>query len=642
LTTRPTLTAVASPTQHAAAPTQTSAPPTRTAIPEPTPAVTLQVIPNPSGTPGPAAAWDVRNAQSVTLNGTPVASHGVMAIPTGGASTLILMARNAGGTIAQVIPVVPAATGPITITAPPQNARVPRITRFDTVRAANGTTSLVWSVSNLGPHGQVTLNGRPVGANGGEPYRATRTTTYTLAAANDAGTTMRRIVIEVTPGKQAVQRVSLQAPFVDFKLVHARPGQPYTLTWAAQRAARVTLNGQPVSLRGNLPLKPPLQSKRYDIVATDNNGLFARSSIIVNVQQSRTASQVIALALPEILAFSLKRVGANVRVRWNVRNATRAILQQHVVPAQGQRDIPLTGGRLQLSGVNDVGQTSRVLPVPAAPAPPTSTNTPAPAPTTPPSPTQVPTPTTAPTALPSATVQPTATAQPTATSSPVPTSTTPPTPTPRPRAAPTRVPTHAPRPTATRAPTHTPKPTYTPRPTATRVPAHTPRPTATRTPKPTHMPTATRTPKPTHTPTATRTPKPTRTPTATSTPRPTHTPKPTHTPTATRTPKPTRTPTATRTPKPTRTPTATRTPKPTRTPTATRTPKPTATHVLEPTARAFATPTHVLEPTPKPFSEPAALRQAPLNVRAHAVPVAQQPDRRPGSPREHRGEATHV
>ncbi|HWE62586.1 MAG TPA: hypothetical protein VHB98_12805, partial [Chloroflexota bacterium] len=356
------LTRTAVPSFQTAVPsTRTAAPPTRTAIPEPTPAVSLQVVPNANGTPGPAAAWDVKNAQSVTLNGTPVASRGVRPLSTGGATTLVLMARNAGGTVAEVIPVIPAVSAPITMTSPPQIARVPRITRFDTSRAAGGATSLTWSVTNLGPRGQVTLNGRRVAANASEPYTVTRTTAYTLLAANDAGSTMRRIVIEVTPGKQAVQRVSLAAPFVDFKLIHARPGQPYTLSWAAQRAVKVALNGQSVAPRGNLPLKPPLQSKRYDIVATDGNGLFARSTIIIKVQQAPAASQVVALALPQIVIFSLKRVGARVRVRWTVRNATRTALQQSAVPTQGQRDLALRGGPLQLTAANDVGQVRQIL-----------------------------------------------------------------------------------------------------------------------------------------------------------------------------------------------------------------------------------------------------------------------------------------
>jgi hypothetical protein len=238
--------------------------------------------------------------------------------------------------------------------------------------------------------------------------------------------------------RATVQGSTLSRPSIRlFTLVHRHRGQPYELVWQMSGAAHATLDGRPVSARGNLVLQAPLHSATYRLAAT-NGARRATASLHLLVDALTTDARAVVLTTPDIATFAVRRSKGQLYAIWLVRNAVHVRLQGRLVASAGARLVPPGATWLRLVATNDVGTRQRLLPLahlvrPATPRPrPTMTATarphsrplavvprPTATPTAPPTAPPTATPTARPTATPTARPTVTPTARPTRTPTPV-------------------------------------------------------------------------------------------------------------------------------------------------------------------------------------------------------------------------------
>jgi hypothetical protein len=95
------------------------------------------------------AVWTVTGATDVRLGKTQVSQSGRQVLHVKGATTLVLSATSARGTITQVV-LIPAPSTPISVPAPRPKVPLPVIRQFRAENAADaGHLNLVWAVTGV-------------------------------------------------------------------------------------------------------------------------------------------------------------------------------------------------------------------------------------------------------------------------------------------------------------------------------------------------------------------------------------------------------------------------------------------------------------------------------------------------------------
>jgi hypothetical protein len=136
--------------------------------------------------------WHVLGADTVTMNGQPVAASGSQALPAGGPSSYVIKATNVVGTVAHTL-VLPKPAAPQVNTVV---IRQPTIVKFTVVHQQAGQPyMLVWQTTDAT---SVALNGRQVPPSGSQALQAPiQAKSYQLVARNADGLTQAQIQVTV-------------------------------------------------------------------------------------------------------------------------------------------------------------------------------------------------------------------------------------------------------------------------------------------------------------------------------------------------------------------------------------------------------------------------------------------------------------
>jgi hypothetical protein len=247
--------------------------------------------------------WDVTNAESVTINGTPVnPASGSIPITPSATTTYTLVASKTGCAPQQATVVV-------------QVGSVPTINSFT---AASGTvqqgnsTSLSWDVSNAAT---VTIDGISVNpASGSIPVTPAGTHTYTLIATS-GGCSPQQTQAQVTVNVTACPSIA----YFTASPLSILQGGSAILQWSASNASAVTLNGSPVPATGSMTVTPATTTTYRLLAQSASGGCDVESFATVTVG---------ACAAPQVVSFTANPntvdQGGNVLVRlaWSVNETT--------------------------------------------------------------------------------------------------------------------------------------------------------------------------------------------------------------------------------------------------------------------------------------------------------------------------------
>lgn len=213
-------------------------------------------------------SWSVSDATEVTISGLgKVALKGSMAIMPVGTTTYVLAAKNAGEVVT--------AHTVVAVERPTQSKPVINSFYADSRRIIDGqSTTLYWSVSGASNIAIDRIG--PVPSTGSRLIRPSSTTTYTLTASNDAGSTAATAQISVTPRPRP--------PVINYfgasKGVISR-GDSTTLSWSVSGADGVDINGRRVGSSGSISVSPSY-STAFTLSAC-NDGGCARDSAYIEV-----------------------------------------------------------------------------------------------------------------------------------------------------------------------------------------------------------------------------------------------------------------------------------------------------------------------------------------------------------------------
>ncbi|MFL6284645.1 MAG: hypothetical protein ACJ74Q_15975 [Pyrinomonadaceae bacterium] len=224
--------------------------------------------------------WNVSDAASVTINGTPVdPSSGSMTVTPSSDTTYTLVATGAG-----CAPQTTQAQVTVSVTTPPQ------INQFTAapasiIRDSGASSTLQWDVTGAV---SATINGTPVNpAAGVMSVTPSATTVYTLVVMGGGCSPQRREAqVTVTVDEPA----PLTCPLVNG--FSATPscivaGQTSQLQWSVADADTVTINGSPVALSGALGVSPNVTTV-YTLVASRTGCAPQQSQVTVEVSQPPT------------------------------------------------------------------------------------------------------------------------------------------------------------------------------------------------------------------------------------------------------------------------------------------------------------------------------------------------------------------
>lgn len=267
-------------------------------------------------------SWDVTDADTVTLNGSPVALSGSLNVTPSATTVYTLVASRPGCAPEQRQVTVEVATPPT----------------INSFRAApdiiqqGQTTSLQWNVSDAA---SVTIDGVPVNpASGSLPVSPNATRSYTIIATGGGCSPQQRqatVTITVNPCPQ-INLFSASPPSVT-------AGGTSTLQWSVSNASAVTINGSPVGASGSMPVTPG-STTSYRLVAQSASGGC-------DIEQTVTVT-VTACSAPQIVSFSAnpasvtQGAGGLVRLSWQVNDTSGTGVSVSISPGVGG-GLPQTG-----------------------------------------------------------------------------------------------------------------------------------------------------------------------------------------------------------------------------------------------------------------------------------------------------------
>jgi hypothetical protein len=144
-------------------------------------------------------SWNVSDAMSVSIGGTPVLSQGSSPVKPGSSTIYTLTAANDAGSVSKSVTVTVTAAVPAVANAPVINSFT---ANPDSIALGEGTT-LWWSTSGAT---EVYLDGNPVSAEYHIGFFPTQTHRYVLTARNAAGATVSRNLTVTVAAQQEPQQ----------------------------------------------------------------------------------------------------------------------------------------------------------------------------------------------------------------------------------------------------------------------------------------------------------------------------------------------------------------------------------------------------------------------------------------------------
>ncbi|WP_243294485.1 glycoside hydrolase family protein [Geothrix mesophila] len=229
---------------------------------------------------------------------------------------------------------VPQSTS-VAITVLPNAPTIVDFTASPTTIAIGSSSTLSWNVSGAS---SVTLSGGGVGASGGQTVYPSSTTTYTLVAKNDGGTTSATVTVNV-----------VQAPVISWFTANSTrilQGDGSTLSWGVSNVTGLILDQGIGSVIGTgSRWVSPSVSTTYTLTATNSlNG----------VDVVRTAQATITVdprpTVPTITGFyaDITTIGAGngTTLRWSVTNGVGDIS----VSLTGVGGVPANGAQWVVPG----------------------------------------------------------------------------------------------------------------------------------------------------------------------------------------------------------------------------------------------------------------------------------------------------
>jgi hypothetical protein len=276
-------------------------------------------------------AWQTGNADRVTITGLGnVNPNGTSPVSPTETTTYTITATNAVGTAT--------ATAVVQVGAPGTGGDgLPRIIRFTGSPmdiTAGDPSTIDWLVENATTVTISTLG--TVGLQGNAPVSPTTNTLYTLTATNAVGQISSTIGINVRPA--VVVPPTPQPPTLTSCVANpvevANPGDPSSISFTAQNATVVTLNGlgitNPVTVR-------PITTTTYTLIAYNARNETARCEVTVRVKTISPEERPIADAGPSqdsISRFlsldgskSVNPEGGPLTYLWSIDDKTAVILE---------------------------------------------------------------------------------------------------------------------------------------------------------------------------------------------------------------------------------------------------------------------------------------------------------------------------
>lgn len=280
---------------------------------------------------GSVLRWNVSNAVSVTINGTPVnASSGTMTVNPASDTTYTIVATGAG--------------------CSPQTVQAQATVRVATIPTINffianpgsytegGSSVLQWSITGAV---SASINGTAVNATSGTMSVAPpATTTYTLTATSGGcspQTVQAQATVTVSPAPTPVPVVCPTINSFDADQYCLLPGQGTNLRWNVSNADSVTINGTAVNPSSGSVAVNPATTTTYTIVASRSGCTPQQSQVTVQVGGTPTIN--FFNATPNSVTQ-----GGSTNLTWNVSNATSVTIDGVAVnPNSGSLTVTPSG-----------------------------------------------------------------------------------------------------------------------------------------------------------------------------------------------------------------------------------------------------------------------------------------------------------
>jgi len=228
-----------------------------------TPEETTPVVTPPAGQMV-TISWETQNAIGVTLDGSSVALNGATRILLPDSRAVVLNAVNPDGKLVS-------STLNVAVVHPK-----PVIKDFvvSTSTIVSGkSTKLKWATDKAD---EVLIKGiGKVDKNGTVAVSPKTTTTYEIIAKNKAGSTSRKITINVNQAKPQIRSFSAKPN----KVVS---GTATTVIWSTQNAKKVTINGAEVKHSGKKQFRPK-KTTDYVLIAISADGQKVRKNLRITV-----------------------------------------------------------------------------------------------------------------------------------------------------------------------------------------------------------------------------------------------------------------------------------------------------------------------------------------------------------------------
>lgn len=264
---------------------------------------------------GSQISWDVTDADTVTLDGSPVALSGSLNVTPAATTVYTLVASRPGCAPEQ---------RQVTV----EFANPPTINSFsaapDTIQQGQ-TTSLQWNVSDAA---SVTIDGVAVDpASGSLPVSPNATRSYTIIATGGGCSPQQRqatVTITVNPCPQ-INLFSASPPDVT-------AGGTSTLQWSVSNASAVTINGSPVGASGSMPVTPGSTTSYRLVAPSAGGGCDVEQTVTVSVASCDAPSVVSFTASPQTVTRGGNQL---VRLSWAVSDPTGTPVSVTITPGVG-------------------------------------------------------------------------------------------------------------------------------------------------------------------------------------------------------------------------------------------------------------------------------------------------------------------
>ncbi len=269
---------------------------------------------------GVAIAWATTNAQTVQLNGVPVANSGNTTDSPTVNKDYTLVVTGAAPTLTRVL----------SVTVNPAPQTITSFTVTPSAITAGGTVAITWATTHSTA---VTLNGTPVAASGSTTDSPAVDTTYTLLVSGAAAdiSQVRSVAVTPAPTPQTITSFTVTPD-------HIVSGNSVTIAWATANATTVKLNNVVVAASGSQPDSPTVDTTYTLLVSGSAPDISqARSVVVAPVPPPPGQTITTFTASPSSIT-----AGQAITVTWATTNATTVKLNGVVVAASGSQQFSPT------------------------------------------------------------------------------------------------------------------------------------------------------------------------------------------------------------------------------------------------------------------------------------------------------------